>query len=67
MKTPKQGAQTIIYCAVTQNLIEDEHCYFRNCQQIPLQTNATNTQDIQRLWKITENMLRPWLTNLEIN
>jgi len=61
MKTPEQGAQTIIYCAVTDKLEEAEHCYFRNCQQISLHVNATNDEDIRRLWQVSEDMLRSWL------
>ena len=61
MKTPNQGAQTQIYCAVEKNLEPNQNKLFRNLEQIDLNENAKNKDDAVRLWKLSEEYVKKWI------
>ncbi|XP_060725768.1 retinol dehydrogenase 13 isoform X2 [Tachysurus vachellii] len=50
MKTPWQGAQTSIYCAVTEGLEDKSGCYFRDCAVKEPGPEAKDDELAQRLW-----------------
>lgn len=61
-KTPKQGAETTIFCAIEPNLVEKDAFYFRDCKQIPLvQPYATSKEDAVKLWNLSEELVKKWL------
>ncbi|GAA6110769.1 retinol-DH_like_SDR_c domain-containing protein isoform X2 [Tachysurus ichikawai] len=53
MKTPKQGAQTSIYCAVTEGLEKYSGCYFSDCQLKDPQLEAKDDLAAVRLWDVS--------------
>ncbi|CAF1102969.1 unnamed protein product [Brachionus calyciflorus] len=60
LKTPKQGAECSIYCAVKPDLTEKEGFMFRNCEQIELLPHAKNADDSLKLWNLTQDMLKEY-------
>ena len=70
-KRPRQGAESIIYCAIESNsnlnaiesIVNKKLYYFRDCKQIELKSHACNEQDAKRLWDMSENFVKEWLTN----
>jgi NAD(P)-dependent dehydrogenase (short-subunit alcohol dehydrogenase family) len=61
MKTPKQGAQSLIFCAVESNLKQIEGKMIRNMNQIDLNPNAKNKDDAIRLWNLSEKFIKNWI------
>jgi NAD(P)-dependent dehydrogenase (short-subunit alcohol dehydrogenase family) len=61
MKTPKQGAQTTIYCAVENDLKPKSGFYFRNMKQVNLKPNANSKQEADKLWNKSEELVKKWL------
>ncbi len=58
MKTPLQGSQTIIYCAVSEELDGVSGRYYRNCEESQLLTAAAvDDEAAERLWRISEDMV----------
>lgn len=51
MKTPWQGAQTTIYCAVTEGLENKSGCYFSDCAEKEPAPVGKDDEAAQRLWK----------------
>uniref|UniRef100_A0A3B1JJT4 Si:dkey-23o4.6 n=1 Tax=Astyanax mexicanus TaxID=7994 RepID=A0A3B1JJT4_ASTMX len=51
MKTPWQGAQTSIYCAVTEGLENKSGCYFSDCAEKEPAPLGNDDKVAQRLWK----------------
>lgn len=51
MKTPWQGAQTSIYCAVTEGLESKSGCYFSDCAVREPASEGKDDEVAQRLWK----------------
>ncbi|XP_010882958.1 retinol dehydrogenase 12 isoform X1 [Esox lucius] len=51
MKTPSQGAQTSIYCAVTPGLESKSGCYFSDCAVKELAPEGRDDVVAKRLWK----------------
>ncbi|XP_047013850.1 retinol dehydrogenase 13 [Ictalurus punctatus] len=49
-KTPWQGAQTSIYCAVTEGLEDKSGCYFSDCAEKEPAPEAKDDEVAQRLW-----------------
>lgn len=60
-KTPNQGAQCTIYCAVKSHLEPMKGFYFRDFKQIGLLPHAFNKEDSHRLWNLSENFVKKWL------
>lgn len=55
------GAQTIIFCAIEPNLLKKSGAFYRNCKEQPLLQHATNNEDAQRLWDVSEQLVLKWL------
>jgi len=55
-KSSKQGAQTTIYCAVSDTLSGVTGKYFSDCKEKQLRPFATNDRDAQRLWDMSEKL-----------
>ena len=60
LKTPKQGAECVIYCCIKPNLKPTSGYYFRNCKQIKLKEHAYNLEESRRLWIMSEKMVEKW-------
>ena len=53
MKTPWQGAQTTIYCAVAEELEGVSGRYFADRRDKGVMTQATTDEAIERLWELS--------------
>ncbi|KAJ8004867.1 hypothetical protein DPEC_G00140760 [Dallia pectoralis] len=51
MKTPSQGAQTSIYCAVTPGLESKSGCYFSDCTMTAVAPEGRDAAVARKLWK----------------
>lgn len=60
-KSPIQGAECTIHCAIKPDLTPTEGFYFRDCKEIQLKQNATNKTDAKRLFKLSESFVKNWL------
>lgn len=56
-KSPKQGAQTTIYCAVSKDLNNVSGVYFSDCKPKEYLPNA-NDEDAKRLWDVSEKLCK---------
>ena len=61
LKRPKQGAETVIYCAIKPNLKPTSGYYFRNCKQLKLKPHAYNLEETKKLWNLSEDSVQKWL------
>ena len=58
LKTPWQGAQTTIYCAVAEELNIVSGKYFADCRETKLVTAAaTDDEAAEKLWTISTKMV----------
>lgn len=55
-RTPVQGAQTNIYCAVEEGLEKYSGGYFRNCGVVAASPYACNDGHAKKLWELSEQM-----------
>ena len=60
-KTPQQGAQTTIYCAVDEQLKNISGHYYSDCKEKPLLPHASNEKDAEKLWKISDELVEKFL------
>lgn len=56
-KTPWEGAQTQIHCAVSDEALQFKGYYFSDCKPKVPSKNARNKEDAAKLWKISEKMV----------
>ena len=61
LRTPRQGAQTILYCALEPKLKKTSGRFFRDCQEQSLLPHGTNDVDSKRLWNVSELYVKKWL------
>lgn len=57
-KTPVQGAQTTIYCAVAKEVEGQNGAYFDTCRKRKPSHVAQNDKDCQKLWEYSMKMLK---------
>ncbi|KAM9493681.1 retinol dehydrogenase 11 [Clarias gariepinus] len=57
MKTPKQGAQTSIYCAVTEGLEKYSGCYFSDCKLKEPKPEGKDDVAAVKLWNMSTQMV----------
>lgn len=50
-KTPEQGAQTTIYCAVDENLANESGNYYAECAIKEPWAQAKSVEDAEKLWE----------------
>ncbi|CAF0942169.1 unnamed protein product [Brachionus calyciflorus] len=55
-KNAKEGAQTIIHCAVEQDIIDLSGSYFKDCKPAKLLPHGLNDEDAKRLWDLSESL-----------
>lgn len=56
-KTPKEGAQTTIFCSTEEfDKIKSGKLY-RNCKEIEVNSNGKNEEDARKLWDLSEELL----------
>jgi retinol dehydrogenase 12 len=60
-KSPRQGAQTILYCAVEPNLTHKVGYYFRNLEQQKQNGICQDDSNSRRLWLMSEKLVKKWL------
>lgn len=53
-KTPKQGAQTVIYCALDATLQQETGKYYSNCEERSPSKEAEDETTAKRLWAVSE-------------
>lgn len=56
-KTPFEGAQTNIYCAVAEELDNVSGHYYSDCKEKKLLPHALIEGDPEKLWKISEKLV----------
>ncbi|KAK7602730.1 hypothetical protein V9T40_006704 [Parthenolecanium corni] len=49
-KTPEQGAQTTIYCAISEDVAEETGYYYRDCKKGTKSRSARNPEHAKKLW-----------------
>ena len=58
LRSPLQGAQTSIYCAVEPGL---QSGFYRNCQKTELLSHARNKENEKKLWLLSEDLVKKWI------
>uniref|UniRef100_W5MPS1 Zgc:153441 n=2 Tax=Lepisosteus oculatus TaxID=7918 RepID=W5MPS1_LEPOC len=59
MKTPAEGAQTSIYCAVTEGLEKYSGCYFSDCALKQPAPEGKDDQAARQLWELSAKLVGP--------
>ncbi|XP_012692940.1 retinol dehydrogenase 12 [Clupea harengus] len=57
MKTPREGAQTSIYCAVTEGLESKSGCYFSDCSEKEVAPEGRDDVAASRLWEMSVRLV----------
>ena len=58
LKTPKEGAQTTIYCAVSEDMEGISGQYLSDCKiQKLVNPQATDEDIAERLWEVSSQMV----------
>ena len=58
LKTPKEGAQTSIYCAVSEEVDGVSGKYFSDCKEKALMPHALADDDANKLWQLSEDLTK---------
>lgn len=58
MKTPEQGAQTTLYCAVDETLANESGEYYDDCQKVTPSQLAQNDELAKELWDVSVEMVK---------
>lgn len=57
IRTPLNGAQTTIWCALEESIEDDSGCYYADCKEKRPHQNALIESDQKRLWELSEKMV----------
>uniref|UniRef100_A0A667ZXR5 Si:dkey-23o4.6 n=1 Tax=Myripristis murdjan TaxID=586833 RepID=A0A667ZXR5_9TELE len=57
MKTPTQGCQTSVYCAVTPGLQERSGCYFSDCEEKDVAPEGQDDVVAMKLWEVSARLV----------
>ncbi|XP_059473096.1 retinol dehydrogenase 12-like isoform X2 [Neocloeon triangulifer] len=61
LKTPLQGAQTTLHCALDEKLATQNGLYFSDCSPGRTSERARNKEDAKKLWEVSEELLKDYL------
>ena len=56
-KTPEQGAQTTLYCALAPELTTISGRYYADCKEVRPSARARRDEDAARLWQVSEELV----------
>ena len=56
-KTPEQGAQTTLYCALAPELATLSGRYYADCKEVRPSARARRDEDAARLWQLSEQLV----------
>ena len=56
-KSPTQGAQTTLYCALEPSLADKTGLYYADCREKSASSRARRKEDAQRLWQVSEELV----------
>jgi len=56
-KSPLEGAQTSLYCALENHDKLIPGCYYADCKPGNVSPRALNEEDSRRLWEVSENLI----------
>ncbi|XP_022915006.2 retinol dehydrogenase 13-like [Onthophagus taurus] len=57
LKSPEQGAQTTIYCAVDEEIAKETGLYYSDCKRKKPAMQARNLDDAKKLWEVSLKMV----------
>ncbi|KAG5273162.1 hypothetical protein AALO_G00148350 [Alosa alosa] len=57
IKTPKEGAQTTIYCAVEESLANESGLYYSDCERKPVAPQGQDDEAARQLWDMSASMV----------
>lgn len=58
-KSPWEGAQTPLYCCITQEALKFSGCYFEECRPTDVRPFAKDPVTASQLWDYSEDMVGP--------
>lgn len=56
-KTPEEGAQTSIYCAVDEKLADKTGLYYSDCKETNVPAKARDSEAAKRLWEVSAELV----------
>jgi len=56
-KSPLQGAQTTLYCALAPELANETGLYYADCRKTTPTSAARNAEDAKKLWEVSEGLV----------
>ncbi|XP_059470632.1 retinol dehydrogenase 12-like [Neocloeon triangulifer] len=56
-KTPVEGAQTTLHCALDERLAIQSEIYFSDCKPGMMSCSASNKADARKLWEVSEALI----------
>merc|ERR1711971_228262 len=57
IKTPENGANTTIYCAVDESIADHNGRYYSDCKEKQPAPQAENIEDAKKLWDLSEQLV----------
>ncbi|XP_035209302.1 retinol dehydrogenase 14-like [Stegodyphus dumicola] len=54
IRTPYEGCQTVLHCAVSEEVESESGFYYRNCQKEPIADVASDPTLARKLWDVSE-------------
>lgn len=57
LKTPRQGAQTALFCCLEEAIAGDSGRYYSDCREKRMSRRASSAEDQRRLWEVSERMV----------
>ncbi len=57
LKTPRQGAQTTLYCCLEESIAKESGKYYSDCKEASTLDKANNVEDQKKLWQISERLV----------
>lgn len=57
IRTPEQGAQTTIYCALDESVAKESGYYYSNCARSNTIKKAESVEDAKKLWNVSLNLV----------
>ena len=62
-RTPRKGAETVLYLATSGDIADVTGGYFYDCRQVEPSDAAQDDELARRLWQLTEELISARLTD----